>query len=333
MKAVIVILALVGFAQATNFKDVLKAEFKSFKVKHGKIYKDIYEELQRMQIFKDNMVLIERHNKRFAAGEETYEMGVNHFTDMSASEFKRLMLTNMTTDYLKEDIDNIYNVSARAGIPSGVDWRYSGAVPPVKDQGSCGSCWAFSAIGALESHHFLKKGQRVSLSEQNLVDCTRQSPYYNSGCVSGWTDKAYEYIRDNGGINTASYYPYQDKENSCRYNRNYIGSKISGYVTIPRGNEYALASAVANEGPVSVCIDSSHFQFYKGGVFNNPSCSKNTNHCVVVDGYGTDKFGGDYWLARNSWGPNWGQNGYIRMARNRNNQCSIASYAYYPLVV
>ncbi|KAL7734839.1 hypothetical protein ACLKA6_011120 [Drosophila palustris] len=145
MKAIIVVLALVGFIQAINIQDVLKAEFKSFKVSHGKIYKDISEELKRLQIFKDNKELIESHNKRFVAGEETYEMGVNEFTDMSSSEFERLMLTNMNTDDLEEDIHNIYKPSARTALPRSVDWRNFGAVNPVKNQGDCGSCWAFSA--------------------------------------------------------------------------------------------------------------------------------------------------------------------------------------------
>jgi len=123
MKAVIVVLALVGFVQATIPKDVLKAEFRSFRDKHARIYKDIGEELRRMQIFKDNMEVIENHNKRFAAGEETYEMGVNEFTDMSPSEFERLMLTNINTDDLMEDIDYIYNPSSKAALPSTVDWR------------------------------------------------------------------------------------------------------------------------------------------------------------------------------------------------------------------
>jgi len=239
MKAVIVVLVLVGFVQAIIPKDVLKAEFRSFREKHAKIYKDIGEESKRMQIFKDNMEVIENHNKRFAAGEETYEMGVNEFTDMSPSEFKRLMLTNINTDELMEDIDYIYNPSAKAALPSTVDWRNSGAVNPVKNQGQCGSCWAFSAVGALESHHYIKTKQKVSLSEQNLVDCTNGYPFYNYGCRGGWTYKAYNYIKNNGGINTASYYPYEGRDNNCRFNRNYIGAKISGAASIAQGSEFA----------------------------------------------------------------------------------------------
>ncbi|XP_062136114.1 procathepsin L-like [Drosophila sulfurigaster albostrigata] len=332
MKAVILVLVLVTVVHATSLKDILKDEFNAFKLKHHKIYKDASEELKRIQIFVENKKLIDSHNKRYVAGEESYEMGVNKFSDMTPEEFKTLVLTNLNPADAQEGIDYIYNPSAKASLPSSVDWRLSGAVNPVKNQGSCGSCWAFSAVGSLESHHFINLNQRVSLSEQNLVDCTRGYPYYSQGCGGGWPIEALNYVRDNGGINTESSYPYEGEDKSCRYNKNNIGSKISAVIQIASGDEAALASAVAKKGPISVCVDGSLFQYYQSGVFNEPSCSQSTNHCIVVDGYGTDSVGGDYWLARNSWGENWGEIGYIRMARNRSNQCAIASYAIYPLI-
>ncbi|XP_062136111.1 procathepsin L-like [Drosophila sulfurigaster albostrigata] len=332
MKAVILILVLVAVVQATSLKDILKAEFNAFKLKHHKTYKDSSEELKRLQIFVENKKLIDTHNKRYLAGEESYEMGVNKFSDMTPEEFKTRMLTNLNPEDAQEGIDNIYNTSAIASLPSSVDWRLSGAVNPVKNQGTCAACWAFSAVGSLESHHFINSNQRVSLSEQNLVDCTRGYPYNNRGCTGGWPIKALNYVRDNGGINTASSYPYEGRDNTCRYNKNNIGSKISAVIQIARGNEAALASAVANKGPISVCLNAALFQYYKSGVLNNPSCSHSVDHSLVVIGYGTDSVGGDYWLVRNSWGENWGENGYIRMARNRNNQCAIASYAIYPVI-
>ncbi|XP_034104195.1 procathepsin L-like [Drosophila albomicans] len=332
MKAVILILVLVTVVHATSLKDILKDEFNAFKLKQHKIYKDSTEELKRLQIFVENKKLIDRHNKRYEAGKESYKMGVNKFTDLTQEEFKTLVLTNLNPADAQEGIDYIYNPSAKTSLPSSVDWRLSGAVNPVKNQGSCGSCWAFSAVGSLESHNFINLNQRVSLSEQNLVDCTRGYPYYNQGCGGGWPIEALNYVRDNGGINTESSYPYEGEDKSCRYNKNNIGSKISAVIQIASGDEAALASAVAKKGPISVCVDASLFQYYQSGVFNEPSCSQSTNHCIVVDGYGTDSVGGDYWLARNSWGENWGEIGYIRMARNRSNQCAIASYAIYPLI-
>ncbi|XP_034101930.1 cathepsin L-like [Drosophila albomicans] len=226
MKAVILIIVLVAVVQATSLKDILKAEFNAFKLKHhNKTYQDASEELKRLQIFVENKKLIDTHNKRYVAGEESYEMGVNKFSDMTPEEFKTLVLTNLNPADSQEGIDYIYNPSSYVNLPSSVDWRDWGAVNPVKNQGSCASCWAFSAVGSLESHHFITSYQRVSLSEQNLVDCTRGYPYYNQGCSGGWPIEALNYVRDNGGINTASYYPYEGQDNTCRYNKNNIGSK------------------------------------------------------------------------------------------------------------
>ncbi|XP_034104190.1 procathepsin L-like [Drosophila albomicans] len=336
MKAAICILlfVFVGYVQARiTYDDVLDAEFELFKVEHEKSYDNEYEEQLRLQIFKDNKKLIDRHNKRYVSGETTYKMGVNKFTDLTQEEFKRLMLTSLNTNHSQEGSDYIYKPSAKDSLPSSIDWRSSGAVNPVKYQGRCGSCWAFSAVGSLESHYFIHKKRRVSLSEQNLVDCTRGYPYNNYGCSGGWPIEALKYVKDNGGIDTESSYPYEGRNDYCHYKRYNIGAQISGIVQIQSGNEDALASAVANKGPISVCINvDSNFQYYRSGVFNDPSCSQTVNHCVVAIGYGTDPVEGDYWLVRNSWGENWGEDGYIRMARNRNNQCGIALYPVYPLV-
>ncbi|KAH8370499.1 hypothetical protein KR093_003695 [Drosophila rubida] len=326
------LLALVACIQASiTYEDVLNEEFELFKVEHGKSYVDENEEQVRLQIFKDNKELIDKHNERYAAGEETYEMGVNQFTDMLSWEFEQLVLTKFNMSAINDEDTQTYPTSY-VELPSSIDWRAKGAVTAVKNQGQCGSCWAFAAAASLEAQVFIKTKKLVSLSEQNLVDCTRQ--YGNLGCCNGgWPIEALKYVRDNGGINTESSYPYEAIDNSCRYNKNNIGAKVSAIIEIARGSEAALASAVANKGPISVCIDASLFQHYQSGVFNEPSCSnQSTNHCVVVDGYGTDSVGGDYWLARNSWGENWGEDGYIRMARNRDNQCAIANYAIYPLI-
>ncbi|XP_034104191.1 procathepsin L-like [Drosophila albomicans] len=335
MKAAICILlfVLVGYIQARiTYDDVLDAEFELFKVEHKKSYDNEYEEQLRLQIFKDNKNLIDRHNKRYAAGEKTYKMGVNKFTDLTSKEFKRLMLTSLNTNHSQEGFDYIYNPSAKDSLPRSIDWRTSGAVNPIKDQGRCGSCWAFSAIGSLESHYFIQKGKSVSLSEQNLVDCSRGYPYNNNGCSGGLPISALNYVKDNGGIDTESSYPYEGRNDYCHFKRNNIGAEVSAVVKVESGNEEALASAVANKGPISVGVDASLFHLYEGGVFNEPLCTQQLNHGVVVIGYGTDPDEGDYWLVRNSWGENWGEKGYIRMARNRNNQCGIALYPVYPLV-
>ncbi|XP_062136110.1 procathepsin L-like [Drosophila sulfurigaster albostrigata] len=335
MKAVICILlfALVGFIQARiTYDNLLNAEFELFKVEHKKSYDSEYEEQLRLKIFKDNKKLIDRHNKFYVAKKKTYKMGVNKFTDLTPEEFKRLMLPSLNTNHSLEGIDYIYNPSAKKNLPSEVDWRVKGAVNPVKDQGQCGSCWAFSAVGSLESQYFIHKGKSVSLSEQNLMDCSSDDPYDNDGCDGGSPIEALNYVKDNGGIDTESSYPYEETDDDCSYDEDDVGAQISGVSQIESGNEDALADAVANKGPISVCVDASFFQNYEGGVLNEPSCSQDTDHAVVIIGYGTDPADGDYWLVRNSWGEDWGEDGYIRMARNCDNQCGIANSAIYPLV-
>lgn len=332
MKAIIVFLALVGFVQAYSNKNNRRAEFEYFKLTHQKLYQNRAVELKRLQIFEANLKLIERHNERYAAGEETFHMGVNQFTDLSSDEFRSLMLTTINTTEFTSHIDYFHRPRGSVRIPSSINWREKGAVTGVKNQFSCGSCWAFSAIGTLESQNFIKNRKLIALSEQNLVDCTRGSPYNNYGCAGGWPVVALNYIKNNGGVNTEASYPYEAADGRCRFNEHTIGATVASVVGIEIGNEFALATAVANEGPISVSIDASLFQHYKGGVFNEPSCTGDVNHSVLVVGYGNDSEGGAYWLVKNSWGTSWGESGYIRMARNRNNQCLIANYAVYPVV-
>ncbi|KAH8370498.1 hypothetical protein KR093_003683 [Drosophila rubida] len=328
MKAVILVLVLVAVVQATSLKDVLKAEFNAFKLKHNKVYKDVSEELKRLQIFVENKKLIERHNKRYANGEETYKMGINQFSDLKSSEFQNVMLSSINANELTLGISQIYTPSSSVQIPGSIDWRQKGAVTRVKNQGGCGSCWAFAAIGTLEGQHFIKNQQLVSLSEQNLVDCSKN----NGGCNGGWPETALNYIKDNGGVDTEDSYPYEAKDGECRFKAEHIGAQVAGTVGVASEDESALAAAVAEKGPISVAVDASFFQHYQGGVLNESSCQGGVNHGVVVVGYGRDDIGGDYWLVKNSWGEYWGENGYIRMARNKSNQCKIASHGVYPLV-
>ncbi len=179
---------------------------------------------------------------------------------------------------------------------------------------------------------YRKTGQLVSLSEQNLIDCS--SSYGNHGCQGGVMDSAFRFMIANKGDDTESSYPYEMRQGKCRFNPNYVGATIRSYADISRGSESSLKSAVGTVGPVSVAIDASHssFQFYRDGVYVEPSCSSTRlDHGVLVVGYGTEN-GQDYWLVKNSWGTNWGESGYIKMARNRYNQCGIATQASYPIV-
>merc|ERR1719168_57146 len=218
-----------------------------------------------------------------------------------------------------------------------VDWRQKGYVTEVKNQAHCGSCWAFSATGSMEGAHFKATGKLVSLSEQNLVDCSRKE--HNMGCLGGLMDNAFKYVIANHGIDTEASYPYNATTGkTCKYNSTDVGATISSFKDIPRNSEMDLQKASATVGPISVGIDAHlpTFHFYKSGVYHDPKCSSvHLDHGVLVVGYGTEQSNGkgkDYWLVKNSWGETWGEKGYIKMARNKKNACGVASQASYPVV-
>lgn len=302
-------------------------EWQVWKSTHGKAYVDPAEEHVRYTIWQDNMQRISEHNSMFSMN--SVELGMNHFGDMTQAEFASVMNGRLPH---KQTNGSLFMSLSNVQLPKSVDWRKEGYVTPVKNQGRCGSCWAFSTTGALEGQMFKKTGKLVSLSEQNLVDCA--GAYGNNGCHGGLMDNAFQYIKDNGGIDTEASYPYKAKEGRCNYNPANKGGEDTGFVDIPQGDESALQNALATVGPVSVAIDASHFslQFYRGGVYNEPRCSSTAlDHGVLAVGYGTEN-GQDYWLVKNSWGAQWGMSGYVKMSRNRNNQCGIATAASYPLV-
>ncbi|XP_064454653.1 procathepsin L-like [Ornithodoros turicata] len=215
-------------------------------------------------------------------------------------------------------------------IPDQVDWRTNnGYVGQVYDQGRCGSCWTFSVVGALESQWFLTTHQRVNLSQQNLVDCDTSS----GGCYGGDLYRGFKFIKDSGGIDTFESYPYEARNNVCRFKKECVGAVVNGISMIKTGSEFDLRNAVATVGPVSVAICADEkFSAYRDGIYDNPNCPNDTlNHGVVVVGYGTED-GKDYWLIKNSWSDRWGQKGFGKMVRNRGNQCGIASNALYPII-
>jgi len=318
---------------ALSYKDIIVEEWEAFKIKHGKSYTDKSEENFRIKIFMENKHLIAKHNQRASNGLKSYSLAMNQFGDLLHHEFTSMM-NGYKMDYkINSSNGSTYLSPANVMVPSSVDWRTKGYVTPVKNQGQCGSCWSFSSTGSLEGQHFRKTGKLVSLSEQNLVDCSKS--YGNNGCEGGLMDYAFQYVRDNKGIDTETSYPYEAQDDSCRFNQRNIGATDTGFVDIPQGSETKLKEAVATVGPVSVAIDASHesFQFYSHGVYDEQDCSSESlDHGVLAVGYGTTEEGLDYWIVKNSWGTTWGDEGYIKMSRNKNNQCGIASSASYPLV-
>ncbi|XP_064488085.1 procathepsin L-like [Ornithodoros turicata] len=303
---------------------------------HWEIYKDIHnkkyvpeEEHVRRLIWEENLDFIQRHNLEYDLRLRTHTVAVNSFADLTSEEYRQFYLGYRSNEREKTALVG-HNEVSLDDVPKEVDWRKKGYVTPVKNQGQCGSCWAFSATGSLEGQHFRKTGNLVSLSEQNLVDCDTSS----LGCEGGSMDNAFEYVKRNDGIDTEESYPYTARDGSCKYNPSTEGATVTGYDDVESGSEDALKSAVGTVGPVSVAIDASHksFRFYQSGVYDEPNCStKDLDHGVLVVGYGSG-LNGDYWIVKNSWGESWGDKGYIFMSRNRDNQCGIASEASYPVV-
>lgn len=226
---------------------------------------------------------------------------------------------------------------AYTSLPKSIDWRTKGAVSEVEDQGDCGSCWAFSVAGALEGQHFRKTGVLVQLSPQNLVDCINPKSDACEKCRGQPRHEAMDYIKRNGGIDTEKTYPYRAVGGSCKYRARNSGATLRTYKNLPEGNERSLQQAIANIGPISVCVDASHdsFQQYSGGIYYEPKCGSHDDdltHAVLAVGYGTDKHGRDYYIIKNSWGTDWGEKGYMRLARNRKNHCGVATDATYPTI-
>merc|ERR1712168_379277 len=327
MKILSVLACVLAVAVAHPSRNPKGEEFKAL---HGRMYETVQQEQYRKSVFEDNQKFIDDHNARFENGEVTFTLKMNQFGDMTASEivetmngFKAEPSRRPATSFDTKDID----------LPKEVDWRPKGAVTPVKDQKQCGSCWAFSATGSSEGQTFLKTGKLVSLSEQNLVDCSDK--FGDHGCFGGLMDNAFKYIKANGGIDTEASYPYEAVNGKCRYNATNVGAEDTGMVDIQRGNEKALMKAVAQKGPISVAIDASRptFHFYHEGVYYDEKCSsERLDHGVLAVGYGHADKGGDYWLVKNSWNTSWGNKGYIWMARDKHNACGIATQASYPLV-
>merc|ERR1719369_184112 len=327
MKSLITAILLTAFVSAQNppKNPDLDEQWEDFVQRYDKNYGD--EEGHRREIWEQNLAFIEKHNAEASNGEHTFTVGINEYADWTSDEFVRYMNGLNYTEDLQVTIGDGEVEKWAKELPSNVDWVNEGYVTGVKNQKACGSCWAFSATGSLEGQHYKKTGKLVSLSEQNLVDCDK----LDHGCLGGLMSHAFTYIKENNGIDTESSYPYTAKTGKkCLFKAEDVGATLQSYKSIPHGDEDALQRAVASVGPISVGIDAGHpsFQLYKKGIYYEPHCSSvRLDHGVLVVGYGQD-----YWLVKNSWGTSWGMEGYIKMSRNRKNNCGIASQAVYPVV-
>jgi C1A family cysteine protease len=326
MKIAIVLISLIVLSTA-SFLDHAEhiVEFAKFVEKHGKSYSSVKETMERFSTFVENHEMILKHNSEG----HSWKLGINEFADMTWEEFSSTRLGLIQRDSLKDNSRTI-NLNGLVTTPDSVDWSTKNAVTDVKNQGQCGSCWAFSTTGSTEGAIAIKTGQLTSLSEQQLVDCSAKEG--NLACRGGLMDSGFQFIIDNNGICAEADYPYKARKQVCQTSCSPVAT-ISSFKDVAEEDEDALLAAVATQ-PVSVAIEADKlgFQFYQSGVFSG-RCGTNLDHGVLAVGYGTLD-GKDYWKVKNSWGASWGQKGYILLARGSGSgkgQCGIAMQPSYPI--
>ncbi|KAF8029591.1 hypothetical protein BT93_E2112 [Corymbia citriodora subsp. variegata] len=312
----------------TLHESTIAERHEQWMAQYGRTYKDPEEKEKRRAIFKENLLFIEDSN---ASRNRTFKMGLNQFSDLTNKEFIQSHTGHLASKQPKSPKMAPSSHRYLTGdVPDSVDWVKKGAVNSIKDQGRCGSCWAFSAVAAVEGISQITSRKLPVLSEQQLIDCDSES----DGCDGGLPDSAFQYIIQNKGIASEDTYPYQEKDGTCNSTKaaQHV-AQIKDFADVPPGEDELLKAVV--QQPVSVAIVASgpEFQSYSSGVFNG-DCSGELDHAVVVVGYGTSEDGTKFWMIRNSWGETWGEGGYMRIQRGNGSskgKCGLASQASYPI--
>jgi cathepsin H len=297
-------------------------EFTSFMQQYNKAY-SAEEFARRRAIFYDTLAEIKQINSE----NRGWEAGVNEWSDLSWEEFKGKFL--MAPQKCSATEKGNHEMSGKADDP--VDWRLKNVVTPVKNQGSCGSCWAFSTTGAVESVSAIKTGKLQTVAEQQLVDCA--GGFKNMGCRGGLPSQAFQYIMWAGGIQDSASYPYTGRDGQCKFNKQKVIISLSNEVNITERAENELVDAIKGR-PVSVAYQvSGDFRSYKSGVYDSKQCKSgpmDVNHAVLAVGFNQTSAGVPYYIIKNSWGTSFGMQGYFWMVRNKN-MCGVATCAAYPV--
>jgi len=322
MKVAIVLLVVLGvsFALQPSIPD----EFRRFMVKFNKTYDSHQEFTKRLSIFLDAKMKIQRMNSNAASKGLSTKFGITKFADLTEEEFGQRYLGYKKTSQSEALPTGQIAVGA---LPSSLDWRTKGAVSPIKNQEQCGSCWAFSATEGVESAYFLAKKKMYELSPQQIVSCDQN----DDGCDGGDLPTAFGYVQQSG-LETGKSYPYTSgggDTGPCNYDASLVVVHISGFsYATTTGNETAMQVAMITHGPLSVCVDASTWQYYTTGIITH-GCGDSLDHCVQIVGWNVDTSRNiPYWIVRNSWGTDWGLNGYLWVERNKD-ECGISDEATY----
>jgi len=326
MKKFLIVLLLASIVCDAELETMIFKQFQKFITKYNKKYESINEYLARYEVFKSNII------DTFSNEETTYKTGITQFSDLTKQEFKKIYL-NLNYDAMAMSNFEPAYVKISNAAPSSYDWRNYNRVNPIKDQGSCGSCWAFSTMGNLEGLYAANKGVLKRFSEQMLVDCDTS----DSGCNGGLMEYAFTWLKNYGCIMLEEDYPYKGVKSTCKADKTKcIDMKVTGYKKL--GSSWSTWSAVDEDevkeflyqtGPLAIALNADPLQTYTSGVLDLTSTkcpSSGINHAVLLVGYGYDSATGlNYWIIKNSWGKSWGESGYFRIRRG-NGTCGVNCY-------